>query len=137
MVLSKPKGEGGHPVNVATLKTALRPVESVPTLWRLNGCGTTMLGRYYDSRLEPRFYSLLFITFLLIPICPLRIYLVAAGGGQYAFHATISRRDFNAIYKHGYAKLIWNGVAETVFVFVAAIVFLTAMTGLLLFFRFV
>jgi hypothetical protein len=118
-----------------TLKTALRPVQSAPSLWRVNGCGTTMLGRYYDPRLEPRFYSLLFITFLLIPICPLGVYLVSAGGGSYAYYATISRRDFNAIYKRGYAKLIWNGVAETLFVFVAALLVVAVGAVLLLFFH--
>jgi hypothetical protein len=120
-------------VAVATLKTALRPVQSAPTLWRLNGCGTTMLGRFYDPRLEPRFYSLLFITFLLIPICPLGIYLVWTDGNRYVFNAAISRRDFNAIYKNGYAKLIWNGAAETIFVFVAALLVITVGTGLILF----
>lgn len=118
----------------ATLETALRPVESAPALWRLNGCGSAMLGRYHDPRLEPKFYSLLFITFLLIPICPLGIYLVSRGSGRYIFYATISRRDFNAIYKHGYAKLIWNGVSETIFVFIAALLVITVVSGLILVF---
>jgi hypothetical protein len=119
----------------ATLKVALRPVQRAPTLWRLNGCGTTMLGRYYDPRLKPRFYSLLFVTFLLIPIYPVGIYLVSADGGTYAFYAKISRRDFNSIYKRGYIKLIWNGVAETIFVFGMALLVLASVTGLVLFFR--
>ena len=87
-----------------------------------------MLGRYYDPRLEPKFYSLVFFTLFMIPICPLgNIYLVSP---NYEFYAEISRRDFNAIYKFGYAKLIWNGIAETLFVFTVAI----AVVAVIIFF---
>jgi hypothetical protein len=104
------------------LRKSLRPVQSAPPLWRLNGCGTIMIGVYSDPRTAPMFYSILFFTFLLIPIVPFRIYLVSTRGvGHYVFHATIGRRDFNALYKHGYAKLLWNGVAKTFLVLVAAL----------------
>lgn len=117
------------------LRTALRPVQHAPSLWRLNGCGTTMLGRYYDSRVAPKFYSVLFLTFLLIPIMPLGIYLVSTtSGGAYVFYAKISKRDFNAIYERGYAKLTWNGIAETAFVFVAALLVIILLSGLALMF---
>jgi hypothetical protein len=119
-------------VVVATLKAALRPVQDVPSLWRFNGSGTAMLGRYYDPRLEPKFYSLVFFTFCMIPICPLGdIYLVWSNGNSYVFYAEISRRDFNAIYKFGYAKLIWNGIAETLFVFTVAIAVVAGIIFLL------
>jgi hypothetical protein len=117
------------------LRAALRPVQHAPSLWRFNGCGTTMLGRYHDQRIAPRFYSVLFLTFLLVPIMPLGIYLVStAGGGAYVFYAKISKRNFNAIYKRGYAKLMWNGMAETAFVFVAALLVITFLFGLALMF---
>ena len=108
--------------NEQALRASLRPIESAPPLWRLNGCGTIMIGRYSDPRIAPMFYSILFFTFLLIPIVPLKIYLVSTlGVGHYVFHATIRRRDFNALYRHGYAKLLWNGIAETLLVLVAAL----------------
>jgi hypothetical protein len=104
------------------LRNFLRPVQSAPPLWRLNGCGTIMIGRFSDPRIAPMFYSILFFTFLLIPIVPLGIYLVSTRGvGHYVFHATIRQRDFNALYKHGYAKLLWNGIAETLLVLVVAL----------------
>jgi hypothetical protein len=112
-----------------TLGAALHPVQSAPTLWRLNGCGTIMLGRYHDPRLEPRFYSVLFLTFLTIPICPLGIYLVSTDGRSYTFYATISRRDFNAIYKDGYAKLTRDGGGETILVFVIAAMAVAAIVA--------
>lgn len=115
------------------LRTALRPVQSAPSLWRLNGCGTIMLGRYYDPRIAPMFYSVLFFTFLLIPIVPLRIYLVSkTGAGNYVFHATIKRRDLSALYKRGYAKLLWNGIAVTMFVLVAALLVIAMLFGVTL-----
>ena len=94
-----------------------------------------MLGRYYDPRIAPMFYSNLFLTILLIPILPLGIYLVSSTGGGYAFHATIRRRDFNVLYKHGYAKLLWNGIAETLFVLTAALLVTAVLIGLIMFAR--
>jgi hypothetical protein len=119
----------------AELKAVLRPVQRTPGLWRINGCGTTMLGRYYDSQIAPKFYSLWFFTFLLIPIVPLGIFLVSSYGGNYSFYAEIRRKDFNAIYKHGYAKLLFNALGETALVFGVALAFLTVVFGLSLFFR--
>lgn len=90
-----------------------------------------MLGRYYDPYLAPRFYSLLFFTFLLIPIAPLGVFLVSTtGGGAYNFYAEISRKDFNAVYKHGYRKLLLNGLGETVLVLGAALLALALLFGL-------
>jgi hypothetical protein len=100
------------------LSSALRPVEQPPRLWRLNGCGTTMMGRYFDPELAPtQFYSLMWFTFILIPISPMGIYLVSQSGSSYRFYGEINKKDFNALYKHGYLKLIWNGLMETAFVF--------------------
>jgi hypothetical protein len=70
----------------------------------------------------------------MIPIWPgPYIYLVSSDGNSYVFHAEISRRDFNAIYRFGYAKLIWNGIAETLFVFTVAIAAIAVMAGIIFF----
>jgi hypothetical protein len=88
-----------------------------------------MVGRYYDPNLKPKFYSVRFITVVLIPIFPLGIYLVSTDdrGRSYTFHGTISRLDFSAIYKDGYAKLIWNGIVRTFFVSAIASAVIVAM----------
>jgi hypothetical protein len=110
------------------LRSALSPVKEPPRLWRLNGCGTTMMGRYFDPEMPPtQFYSLVWFTFILIPISPMGIYLVSKSGGSYRFYGAVKKKDFNALYRHGYLKLIWNGLMETAFVFGA--VFLIFGTG--------
>ena len=76
----------------------------------------------------------MFLTIFMIPIAPGPvIYLVSSDGNSYVFHAEISQRDFNAIYKFGYAKLIWSGIAETLFVFTVAIVAIAVMAGIIFF----
>lgn len=90
-----------------------------------------MLGRYYDARLEPRFYSIVFFTVFMIPIVPLGVYLVSTNGGAYFFHAAVRVRDFNALYRHGYVKLLLNGIAETILVLGAALAVLAVVTGLI------
>jgi hypothetical protein len=100
------------------LRSALRPVKEPPRLWRLNGCGTTMMGRYFDAEMAPaQFYSLVWFTFILIPISSMGIYLVSQSRGSYRFYGAIEKEDFNALYRHGYLKLIWNGLMETAVVF--------------------
>jgi hypothetical protein len=98
------------------LRRSLRPLDRAPGLYRLNGCGTTMLGRYYDPTLSPKFYSLRWFTFFLIPILPLGIYLVSKPNSTYFFHASIRRRELNALYRRGFGTLVWSGVGETIFV---------------------
>jgi hypothetical protein len=46
-----------------------------------------------------------------------------------------SRRNFNALYKGGYAKLLLNGIAETVFVLGTAFLVIAAIIGLIMFAR--
>jgi hypothetical protein len=110
-------GEMDH-LREQALRSALRAVNEPPTLWRLNGCGTTMMGRYYDPEMAPtQFYSLVWFTFILIPISPMGIYLVSQSRGSYRFYGAIEKEDFNALYRYGYLKLIWNGLMETAVVF--------------------
>jgi hypothetical protein len=92
------------------LRSALRPVKEPPRLWRLNGCGTTMMGRYFDPEMAPaQFYSLVWFTFILIPISPMGIYLVSQSRGSYRFYGAIEKKDFNALYRHGYG---WSACAS-------------------------
>src|ERR1700739_586159 len=112
------------------IRSALKPLKEAPSLWRLNGCGTTMMGRYYDTQMEPTFYSLLWFTIFMIPISPMGVYLVSQRGRSYFFHAEIKRRDFNTLYRNGYLKLVWNILLETIIVFGAVLL----IFGIVLFF---
>ena len=113
------------------IRNALQPVKEAPRLWRFFGCGTTMMGRYYDTEAEPTFYSLLWFTIFMIPISPMGIYLVSQPRSSYFFHAEITRRDFNTLYRNGYLRLVWNSLLETIIVFGAVLL----IFGILLFFR--
>jgi hypothetical protein len=99
---------------------ALKPVKKAPVLHRINGCGTTMLGRYTDTRLMPAFYSLRYFTFFGVPLVPLGVYLVShpvtANGKPYlysfSFHAKIRMVDFARTYRSGLAKLFASALFE-------------------------
>lgn len=74
--------------------------DDAPTLWRLNGIGTTLLGYLNDERvLGPRYFTIYWFTFLWIPIIPISIYLVEPiGDRKYKFLGSIARPRLAEIY---------------------------------------
>jgi hypothetical protein len=104
------------------LKDLLERIEAAPTLWRINGVGTTMLGSYKDRDISPFYhFSLLYFTVLFVPVIPIGIYLVSpASGGRTNFHAKIGFRNFAAVYPGGLTRLLLSSVAEAA-IFIAVI----------------
>jgi hypothetical protein len=119
---------------VRALRAGALLVESPPSLYRVNGIGTTLLGHYFDREIPPAFYTVHFFTFLWIPIIPLGIYMVKhpvdENGRQnpdrYLFLWRIPADLFDRIYPNGRAKLFGTSIAQTLFRIagIAAILFL-------------
>jgi hypothetical protein len=131
-------GDGAVEVELAERVKALRvgalPVEHPPSLYRINGIGTTLLGHYFDRDFAPAFYTVHFFTLLWIPIIPLGIYMVKhpvdESGRQnpdrYQFLWRIPADLFDRIYPNGRAKLVGTSIVQTLFWIagIAAIIFL-------------
>jgi hypothetical protein len=88
------------------LRGLLKKVDHTPALWRLNGCGTTLLGQLQPTHHADGFFTRLFVTVLWVPIIPLGIYLVSYSldphgrprYNSFLFHAQIAPSDFHRVY---------------------------------------
>ena len=91
--------------------------EGAPTLWRLNGIGTTILGYLNDHRvLGPRYFTIYWFTLLWIPVIPISIYLVEpVSDRKYKFIGSIARQRLAEIYPGRcvgfYAKSVIEGAS--------------------------
>ena len=101
-VLSKAIKREGNPHRKALQKEFVdqlrlwaEPLESTPTMYTLNGVGTSLYGRYQESS-EGWFIATLWFVVIFIPIWPLRGYLVAdaeGGGWQFAAKTPLSPKS--------------------------------------------
>jgi hypothetical protein len=121
-----------NPVRPA-LKDVLERIEEAPTLWRLNGVGTTMLGSYRDPNLPPScYFSVLFFTLLFVPVIPIKIYLISpAAAGRMKFHGKIGFRSFAAVYPRGLRYLLLSSITEAAAFIVLVVLALGAVMFLL------
>ncbi|HTB01341.1 MAG TPA: hypothetical protein VK804_12760 [Bradyrhizobium sp.] len=96
------------------LNSHVTPIKAAPTLWRLNGCGVTLLGLFRDPDIVPLYFSVHTFTVFWIPVCPLGIYLVRATGDRsYQFHGTISVSNFGKLYPNGMLRLAASCLLES------------------------
>jgi tetratricopeptide (TPR) repeat protein len=58
------------------------PVKKAPTMYTLNGCGTSLYGKAEADAAEGTHIATLFIVFVFLPIFPLAAYLVAPAEGR-------------------------------------------------------
>jgi hypothetical protein len=115
------------------LKQYLRPINWAPTLFRFNGIGCTVLGRFDSPEVAPAFFCVYMFTFLFLPLTPLNIYLVTGGRdglhGSFRFYGSINMSDFAKTYPGALWRLLLSAAGHTLAmlgVFVAAI-FLVAL----------
>lgn len=107
------------------------------TLWRLNGIGTTLIGRFFDPELAPTYFCMVWFTVLFIPIWPIGTYLVRDATNEagkplsmsYVFLGRIDWADFGALYPDGPKKLVRNSFlhAAAFAVFVVLALFVIAL----------
>lgn len=62
------------------------PIKNPPPLYTLNGCGARLYGNTPFAPDPTRYFTILYLTFLFIPILPLRRYLVHGSKDGYYFH---------------------------------------------------
>ncbi|HET7232208.1 MAG TPA: hypothetical protein VFJ16_19530 [Longimicrobium sp.] len=85
-----------HP-RVADLQRIMQPINSAPTLFRVNGIGPTLLGQLRYPYVEPYYIAMQFFTFVFVPLFPLGVYVVKAGeGNSYYFVGKIRYADLRA-----------------------------------------
>jgi hypothetical protein len=110
--------------DLAHLGGFLKPAEKIPGLWRLNGCGTTLLGNLPATRHGIIYFTRLFVTVLWVPIMPLGVFLVSSRGNSYDFHGQISPEDFHRIYSSGIRLFYLRALGHALAMIVAIIGFL-------------
>lgn len=66
------------------------PIDTAPSLYTLNGCGTKIYG------------DTLFIVLLFIPIFPLKRYSLEVNGDSYRFFRELKLRDWQKKWKYGF-----------------------------------
>jgi hypothetical protein len=112
----------------ALVRAALKP-SSGPTLWRMNGVGSTMLGSFADPRVLPAYFSMLWLTVLFIPVAPLGIYLVRhAGPRSFRFLGRIDAADFHKLYPGKMPRLVLSALGHAAAMFVCVVVALVVIT---------
>ncbi len=118
-----------------SMATALKPAGEAPGLFRFNGIGTTMLGRFADAALAPAYFSILWVTLVWIPLIPCRIYLVShpvdakgkADTQMYRFHARIGRADLARLRPGSMGRLLWPSFFDGLAFIVAVVLGVTAL----------
>jgi hypothetical protein len=107
------------------IKAFLAPITKAPALWRLNGCGCTLLGLFRDPDMWPLYFCVHTFTILWVPICPLGIFLVRATGDRsYQFHGSISAANFGKLYPNGVLRLAGSCLLEgAVWIVVVLLIF--------------
>jgi hypothetical protein len=118
--------------DMAPLTGYLKPISTAPTMWSLNGFGTTLLGCLPPTRRMPQMYfARLWVIILWIPIIPLGIYLVnEVSHNRYQFLSEISSEDFHRIYKSSILKFYLLTVAYSLAFGLAIIGLLVAISAL-------
>ena len=76
-------------------------IQSVPTLYRINGCGTTLLGMRDEGMNNTATFTQYF-TFLWVPVLPLTQYRVVR----------LSDEHFNFIAQHSPDSMDWKRAAK-------------------------
>lgn len=113
---------------LASVRAALKPTAG-PTLWRMNGVGSTMLGSFADPRVLPAYFSMLWLTVLFIPIAPLGVYLVRdAGPRSFQFLGRIDATDFGRLYPGKLPRLVLSALGHAAAMFVCVVVALVLIT---------
>jgi len=113
---------------LASVQAALKPT-SAPTLWRMNGIGSTMLGSFADPRVLPAYFSMLWLTVLFIPLVPLGVYLVRdAGPRSFQFLGRIDATDFSRLYPGKLPRLVLSALGHAAAMFVCVVVALVVIT---------
>ncbi len=113
---------------IASVRAALKPT-SGPTLWRMNGVGSTMLGSFADPRVLPAYFSMLWLTVLFIPVAPLGIYLVReAGPRSFQFLGRIDAVPFGRLYPGKLPRLVLSALGHAAAMFVCVVVALVVIT---------
>lgn len=115
----------------AELLRVATTVERAPSLRRVNGIGTTIVGTFRHPDLGNLFIGAHWFTFFFIPLLRNSLYVMADGpGGTYRFVATISSQDFAKIFPDGpgvLATSAWKDTAVSIGVFVTTIAVVACM----------
>jgi hypothetical protein len=114
--------------DIAHLRGRLKKVERAPRLWRLNGCGTTLLGHLRMSSHSNAYFTRLFITVLWVPIIPLDIFIVAQNSRSYEFLGQMTPADFHGAYRADIARFYFQILGQTLAV-VGAVLGAVALIG--------
>src|SRR5438874_861428 len=86
-----------------------KEVTQAPAMFRLNGIGCALLGRFREPVIAPRFISVYCFTFAFLPIFPIALYVVSCSGDNwrvYRFHREISFKSFFSVYGWGSLRLV-------------------------------
>ena len=68
----------------------MKPIESAPTLYTINGIGTTLYGNRDSDPISDTYVATLYFVFFFIPLFPLKSYRVqAAPGGGWRFLGSV------------------------------------------------
>src|SRR6266478_4892146 len=121
--------------NLEKLRGKIGPVESAPSLHRINGWGCSLVGSYVDREILPLYFALYVFTVFWIPLVPIQIYVVTIDSNAgYRFWATISARDFARLYPNGLLKLGLSCIVDSLLwlVFVVIIFFVVVSVLMLL-----
>jgi hypothetical protein len=118
--------------DLAHLRGSLKRVDKVPKLWRLNGCGTTLLGYLRPSAHSSCYFVRLFVTVLWVPIIPLGVYLVSNSlGARYDFHGQIAPEEFHRVCRGGIGRFYFHAVGRVLatLAVVLLVVWLASLSG--------
>jgi len=73
----------------------LEPISGAPSLWTLNGIGTTLYGSSDHDRDSGSFISTYYLVFFFVPVVPLARYRVIQNGKSYRFLGKAPLRTFD------------------------------------------
>lgn len=103
----------------------VNPVSQPPVLRRGNGFGFAIVGRFYDKRIAPAYFTLYVFFALWVPVLPLLVYIVTNEGGGYRFYGKLSIAEFHRRYgTRATAILFATAILESALVIVLIIVIL-------------
>jgi hypothetical protein len=91
---------------------------AAPELRRVNGIGTTLLGRFGPTDVRPMYFAMTWVTVFFVPVTPTGIYLVGpsitAGGRveytRFVFYGRIPSADLGRLYPGAILKLIGSSL---------------------------
>ena len=79
--------------------SSVKPIESAPSMYTLNGCGTHLYGQTDLDTSTGSFISTLYFVLLFVPIVPLARYRVSSSDGKsYRFYGKAPFRTFDKIH---------------------------------------